>query len=56
MPRAGQRVLLAGKTPEERRQNRKGYRFRDFTITSKTRQRYEQAVVRLLAFLEDRKV
>ena len=55
MPRAAQRVLLAGKTAEERQQRRKGYRLRDFTITSKTRQRYESAVGRLLPFLESQK-
>ena len=46
------RVLLAGRTPAERRHNRAGLRLRDFSITAKTRARCEQAVGRLLPFLE----
>ena len=41
MPVFSRRFLLAGKTAEERRQRRAGYRLRDFSITSKTRARYE---------------
>lgn len=52
MPGSGRRFLLAGKTAEERRQRRAGFRLRDFSITSKTRARYESAVGRLLPFLE----
>ena len=52
MPRAGPRVLLAGKTAAERRERRAGYKLRDFSITSKTRSRYEHAVGRLVPFLE----
>lgn len=52
MPRPAQRVLLAGRTARERRERRAGYRLRDFCITPKTRARYEQAVGRLLPFLE----
>eukprot|EP00435_Cladocopium_sp_Y103_P042764 s872_g11.t2 len=55
MPRAGRRVLLAGKTAEERRKRSKGYRLRDFTIAPKTRARYEQAVGRIVPFLEAQK-
>lgn len=55
MPVFSRRFLLAGKTAEERRQRRAGYRLRDFSITSKTRARYEQAVGRLLPFLEAQK-
>ena len=52
MPRSAQRVLLAGRTAQERRRRRAGFRLRDFCITPKTRARYEQAVGRLLPFLE----
>lgn len=52
MPRHLPRVVLAARTREGRQQQRKGIRLRDFTITSKTRLRYESAVGRILPFLE----
>ena len=55
MPRAANRVLLAGRTAEERRRRRAGYRLRDFSISPKTRARYEQAVGKILPYLEAQK-
>jgi integrase len=52
MPASGHRVLLAGRTAAERRRRRAGLRLRDFSITTKTRQRYEYAVGKVLPFLE----
>lgn len=46
------RVLLAAKSQRERRRRRAGIRLRDYSITEKTRLRYEKAVARLLPFLE----
>ena len=46
------RVLLAGKSQNERRRRRAGIRLRDYSISSKTKERYERAVGRLLPFLE----
>ena len=45
-------MLLAGRTAAERRRRRAGLRLRDFSITTKTRQRYEYAVGKVLPFLE----
>lgn len=52
MPVEPRRVLLAGRTPAERRRNRAGLRLRDFSITARTRARYELAVGRLVPYLE----
>ena len=52
MPRGSSRIFLAGRTQRDRRQQRQGIRLRDFTVTEKTRQRYEVAVGRILPFLE----
>lgn len=46
------RVLLAARTQKERRRRRAGIRLRDYSITEKTRLRYEEAVARILPFLE----
>ena len=46
------RVVLAGRTNEDRRRKRAGIRLRDFTISQKTKLRYESAVGRVLPFLE----
>eukprot|EP00435_Cladocopium_sp_Y103_P016983 s2158_g4.t1 len=46
------RVVLAGRTQEDRRRRRAGIRLRDFTISAQTRRRYEAAVGRVLPFLE----
>ena len=53
MPRHVPRVLLAGQTQRERQNRRWGIRLRDFTITQKTKERYEKAVANLLPFLEE---
>ena len=52
MPRRRPKVLLAARTVEGRRQQRKGIRLRDFTIQDRTRLRYEVAVGKILPFLE----
>ena len=52
MPRNRPRVVLAGKTQRERRKQRAGIRLKDFTISARTRARYEAAVSRILPFLE----
>jgi integrase len=52
MARKQPRILLAARTQRERRQRRAGIRLRDFSITQKTKERYETAVGRLLPFLE----
>ena len=44
--------LLASRSQADRRRQRAGLRLRDFTITNKTRARYEAAVARLLPYLE----
>ena len=44
--------LLAGRTRADRQRRRAGLRLRDFSITAKTRLRYESAVARLIPFLE----
>lgn len=53
MPRNIPRVLLAGRTREERRRNRAGVNLRAFTIAAATRQRYEAAVYQVLPLLEE---
>ena len=53
MPRSGPRVLLAGKTRDERRRLRAGVSLRSFTISQGTRRRYESAVGLILPFLEE---
>ena len=53
MPHHIPRVLLAGRSQRERRQRRAGVRLRDFSITPKTKARYESAVATLLPFLEE---
>lgn len=52
MARKQPRILLAARTQRERRQRRAGIRLRDFSVTKKTKERYENAVGRLLPFLE----
>lgn len=52
MARSLPRVLLAGRSRRQRLRNRAGIRLRDFSITAKTRARYEAAVARLLPFME----
>lgn len=52
MPRSAPRVLLAARTQKARKEQRKGIRLRDYTVTQKTKERYERAVGRLLPFLE----
>lgn len=47
MPRTIPRVVLAGKTQKARQRQRAGIRLRDFTVTNKTRLRYESAVARI---------
>ena len=46
------RVVLAGKTAQARRQQRAGIRLKDYTVTPKTKARYESAVSRILPFLD----
>lgn len=46
------RVMLAGRNNADRRRKRAGIRLRDFTISQKTKERYESAVARVLPFLE----
>eukprot|EP00435_Cladocopium_sp_Y103_P045333 s2195_g13.t1 len=52
MPMRVPRVLLAGRTKAERQKRRAGIRLRDYTITEKTRARYEAAVAHILPHLE----
>eukprot|EP00435_Cladocopium_sp_Y103_P064005 s38_g25.t1 len=52
MPRTIPRVVLAAKTKQGRKDQRKGIRLRDFTVTNRTRERYERAVGKILPFLE----
>ena len=52
MPVVPPRILLAGKTRKDRQQRRAGIRLRDYTITDKTRRRYESAVAHILPHLE----
>ena len=52
MPRNLPRVLLAAKTKKGRQRQRRGLRLRDFTVTQKTKARYESAVSKILPFLE----
>ena len=52
MPRTLPRVVLAARTPWARRQQRAGIRLRDYTVTERTKQRYEVAVGKILPFLE----
>ena len=52
MPRTIPRVVLAARTRAGRKQQRAGVRLRDFTVTAKTKSRYEVAVGRILPFLE----
>ena len=56
MPRSSPRVLLAARTAAERQRQRAGIRLRDFSITSKTRERYEKALGRLIPFLESQEI
>ena len=49
------RVLLAARSQRERRRRRAGIRIRDYSITQKTKVRYEEAVGRILPFLEAQK-
>ena len=53
MPRTIPKSVLAAKTRSGRRQQRKGIRLRDFTVTAKTKLRYEIAVSKILPFLEE---
>ena len=46
------RVVLAARSQAERRKRRAGIRLRDFSITQKTKDRYESAVGRILPYLE----
>ena len=46
------RVLPAGRSQRERRHRRAGARLRDYSVTPKTKARYESAVGILLLFLE----
>ena len=52
MPRTLPRLVLAGRTRQERQSQRAGIRLRDYTIAERTKQRYEAAVARILPFLE----
>lgn len=52
MPRTRPRVVLAARTVEGGKQQRKGIRLRDFTVQERTRVRYETAVGKILPFLE----
>lgn len=52
MPRTLPRVVLAGRTTQQRRASRQGICLRDFSITEKTKRRYLSAVGRLLPHLE----
>ena len=52
MPAHQPRILLAGRTRADRQRKRAGIRLRDYTITEKTRLRYEAAVARILPHLE----
>ena len=53
MPRSCPRVLLAGRTTEDRKRNRAGVSLRAYTIADKTRKRYEVAVRTILPLLEE---
>lgn len=53
MPRTLPRVVLAGRTPAQRRASRRGISLRDFSITAKTKQRYLSAVSHILPYLEN---
>ena len=46
-------MLLAAKTRKGRQKQRAGIRLRDFTITAKTKARYEAAVYQILPYLEE---
>jgi integrase len=46
-------LILAAKTRKGRQKQRAGIRLRDFTITAKTKARYESAVALILPFLEE---
>ena len=52
MPASLPRILLAGRTRADRQRRRAGIRLRDFTITEKTRKRYEVAIAHILPHLE----
>ena len=52
MPGSVPRILLAGRTRADRKRRRAGIRLRDYSITNKTRERYEAAVGLLLPHLE----
>lgn len=52
MPGVLPRAFLAGRTRADRQRQRAGTRLRDFSITPKTRARYEAAVGRILPYLE----
>lgn len=49
------RVVLSAKSQAERKRRRAGIRLRDFSITAKTKQRYETALGRMLPYLEAQK-
>ena len=53
MPRHTPRVVLASHSRQERQRRRQGIRLKDFTITEKTRLRYEKAVAGVLPVLEN---
>ena len=55
MPGHIPRILLAGRTQTERKRRRAGIRLWDYSITSKTKARYEAAVARILPHLEAQK-
>lgn len=46
------RLVLAGKTQQERQERRRGIRLRDFSVAEKTRLRYLSAVAKVLLILE----
>eukprot|EP00435_Cladocopium_sp_Y103_P060375 s393_g22.t1 len=52
MPRNLPRVVLAARTRQGRQEQRRGIRLRDYTVTTRTKERYERAVGRILPFLE----
>ena len=52
MPRTIPKVVLAAKTKQGRKQQRAGIRLRDYTVTTRTKERYEKAVGKILPFLE----
>ena len=53
MPEWCPRIVLAGHSRADRKRRRAGIRLRDYTITSRTKARYEAAVSRILPHLEN---